>query len=330
MTDLSEDLALADSEARESRERVMFEEEYLAEWRGDIDLLGRRPDTGEYAFNNTRCAWLWWQKARAALAPAVPPGTKDRRAQPDPAAPARAQDRSHAGIEWSVSKDGLRIESDYFHFDAVLKLSGDFTDEQERKQYADSLAAKLNAPDAAPSVAPEPLKGWKMNHVQFVRGSGKAEIGYLDSEDDRFSPVVTVDTGLYYEPDQAHPLAVAILGALQAAHPPREASVAPEPVIGKPDWDLWRTYATGPSPHSKVVLSVDDFHKARAVFGTEGAHQDAALYRGIQAYVFAHPPRAPLTDEQIDAAFRKYGTGRPDGFAAAVRELLEHGIRGQG
>jgi len=74
---------------------------------------------------------------------------------------------------------------------------------------------------AAPSVAPEPLKGWKLNHVQFVRGSGKAEIGYLDSEDDRFSPIVTVDTGLYYEPDQAHPLAVAILGALQAAHPPR-------------------------------------------------------------------------------------------------------------
>ena len=37
----------------------------------------------------------------------------------------------------------------------------------------------------------------------------------------------------------------------------------------------------------------------------------------------AHPPRAPLSPEQIDAAFRKYGTGRPDGFAAAVRELFE-------
>lgn len=74
---------------------------------------------------------------------------------------------------------------------------------------------------AAPSVAPEPLKGWKLNHVQFVRGTGKAEIGYLDSEDDRFSPIVTVDTGLYYEPDQAHPLAIAILEALQATHPPR-------------------------------------------------------------------------------------------------------------
>lgn len=46
----------------------------------------------------------------------------------------------------------------------------------------------------------------------------------------------------------------------------------------------------------------------------------------------AHPPRAPLTEGQIDAAFRKYGTGRPDGFAAAVRELeaAAHDISAEG
>jgi hypothetical protein len=80
-----------------------------------------------------------------------------------------------------------------------------------------------NAVRAAPAqpVAPtvDLLKGWKLNHIQFVRGSGKAEIGYLDEEDDRFSPIVTIDTGLYYRPDDAVPLAHAILEAL-ATHPP--------------------------------------------------------------------------------------------------------------
>lgn len=38
----------------------------------------------------------------------------------------------------------------------------------------------------------------------------------------------------------------------------------------------------------------------------------------INAYPLSWP-----TPEQINAAFRKYGTGRPDGFAAAVRELFK-------
>jgi hypothetical protein len=71
--------------------------------------------------------------------------------------------------------------------------------------------------------AVEPLKGWKLNHVQFVRGSGTAQIGYLDPEDDRFSPIVTVDTGLYYRPQDAAPLASAILAAIATpTHPAAE------------------------------------------------------------------------------------------------------------
>lgn len=95
---------------------------------------------------------------------------------------------------------GVYFEDPAKFFD--LSVSGDYEWEQ----------LYLHPP--APAVA-EPLKGWKLNHVQFVPGSGKAEIGYLDPEDDRFSPIVTVDTGLYYEPNQAHPLAVAILAAMQ-------------------------------------------------------------------------------------------------------------------
>ncbi len=90
---------------------------------------------------------------------------------------------------------------------------------------ADALRAALAQP--VPDAPAEPLKGWKLNHVQFVRGKGTAQIGYLDPEDDRFSPIVTVDTGLYYQPDQAAPLAVAILGMLEdaAAHPQQPAPV---------------------------------------------------------------------------------------------------------
>lgn len=71
---------------------------------------------------------------------------------------------------------------------------------------------------AEPQPVAEPLKGWKLNHVAFKRGSGKAEIGFLDPEDDRFSPVITVDTGLYYQHDHAVPLARAVLSALTANH----------------------------------------------------------------------------------------------------------------
>ncbi len=88
----------------------------------------------------------------------------------------------------------------------------------------DALRAALAQP--VPDAHAEPLKGWKLNHAQRAE-EGVAEIGFLDDEEDRFSPIVTVDTGLYYQPDQALPLAVAILGMLQdaAAHPQQPARV---------------------------------------------------------------------------------------------------------
>lgn len=81
--------------------------------------------------------------------------------------------------------------------------------------------AALSAPPAEPVDEVELLKGWKLNHIQFGRGSGTAEIGYLDAEADRFSPIVTVDTGLYDQPQDAVPLARAILNMLATpAQPP--------------------------------------------------------------------------------------------------------------
>jgi hypothetical protein len=38
---------------------------------------------------------------------------------------------------------------------------------------------------------------------------------------------------------------------------------------------------------------------------------------------FSAPAQQAITDERIKAAFQKYGTGRPEGFAAAVHALLQ-------
>jgi hypothetical protein len=81
-----------------------------------------------------------------------------------------------------------------------------------------ALKAALEQPEQEPV---EPLKGWKLNHARkHPDEEGVAEIGYLDPEDDRFAPILTVDTGLYYQDAQALPLVVAILSML-SAHPPR-------------------------------------------------------------------------------------------------------------
>jgi hypothetical protein len=85
-----------------------------------------------------------------------------------------------------------------------------------------AAAAALRAALAQQEQEPvEPLKGWKLNHARkHPDEEGVAEIGYFDPEDDRFAPILTVDTGLYYQDAQALPLAVAILSML-SAHPPR-------------------------------------------------------------------------------------------------------------
>lgn len=61
--------------------------------------------------------------------------------------------------EWRVVDGGKRINSEDFHFDAALSVHGDFGSDQERQQYAEILAAKLNAATSlqAPAVEPKPV-----------------------------------------------------------------------------------------------------------------------------------------------------------------------------
>lgn len=65
----------------------------------------------------------------------------------------------------------------------------------------------------------ELLHGWAFNEARVAEGAdigdGVWEIGHLN-EDDVFSAVVTVDTGNYFQPQDAEPLARAILARINS------------------------------------------------------------------------------------------------------------------
>lgn len=71
---------------------------------------------------------------------------------------------------------------------------------------------------------PKPLPaGWKFNHARQAEEPGIWEIGWLENEDDSFSPIITVDTGLYYQDQAAGPLARAILDRLAEPDTPGDS-----------------------------------------------------------------------------------------------------------
>jgi hypothetical protein len=113
---------------------------------------------------------------------------------------------------------------------ALEALGKMYTPRQPKAEDFDLVLAAITALRAALAQQEQepvaPLKGWKLNHARkHPDEEGVAEIGYLDPEDDRFAPILTVDTGLYYQDAQALPLAVAILSML-SAHPPRREWVS--------------------------------------------------------------------------------------------------------
>jgi len=85
------------------------------------------------------------------------------------------------------------------------------------KAAAETLSAEANPQDA--QIVQPPLLGWTFNHTQQQTDEdgpvpGTWEIGWLDDEDDTFSPVLVLDTWLYNQEDMAEPLARAILARL--------------------------------------------------------------------------------------------------------------------
>jgi len=58
----------------------------------------------------------------------------------DPMLPKELHDKG----PWVVSEDGQAIESDDFTHDVILRVTGDFYNDEQRKAYAENLAMKLN------------------------------------------------------------------------------------------------------------------------------------------------------------------------------------------
>lgn len=60
-----------------------------------------------------------------------------------------ADDELHDKGPWVVSNDGREIASDDFTHDVILRVTGDFWSDEQRKAYAENLAAKLNVPNVS-------------------------------------------------------------------------------------------------------------------------------------------------------------------------------------
>jgi hypothetical protein len=67
-----------------------------------------------------------------------------------------SHDELHDKGPWTVDADGKSIQSDDFTHDVILRVTGDFYSDAQRKAYAENLAKKLNVPNAnVTGLAPE-------------------------------------------------------------------------------------------------------------------------------------------------------------------------------
>lgn len=74
----------------------------------------------------------------------------------------------HDAGPWMVSPDGGGIQSDDFTHDVILRVTGDFYNDAQRKAYSDNLAAKLNAtPSMQSELAPSSIPaGWQLVPIE--------------------------------------------------------------------------------------------------------------------------------------------------------------------
>lgn len=177
---------------------------------------------------------------------------------------------------------------------------------------ADALRAEINVRDQMERPVAEPLKGWKLNHVQSVLGSGTAEIGYRDPESEQFAPLITVDTGLYYQSNQAAPLANAVLKALLSAPNPELAVEQAKPAAS-----------------AEVRLLGDDLLATIAVDGAEFEVKWEEERHEEAHYQFGHLPAASerwVTAVRLSGAWFDrsiFGCEFCDRLDAALAKALE-------
>lgn len=96
-------------------------------------------------------------------------------------------DELHDKGAWTVNKDGRAIESEDFTHDVILRVTGDFFSDEQRKAYAEILAAKLNVrfgswisvKDRLPLEGEDIKLGYNSIRVIVLRGEVVHECKYI-------------------------------------------------------------------------------------------------------------------------------------------------------
>lgn len=181
---------------------------------------------------------------------------------------------------------------------------------------AEAAAEAQPAPEPVAGVA-EPLPGWKLNHARRHPDpdqAGSWEIGFLDDEDDRFSPIITVDTGLYFQEKHAEPLARAILSRLIGSPVAAEARPAQAdlPSLARAAGMVCLLDQGAAScVHSEGCNGVTQEHLQRfAALVRKGAQPDHFRDAGKMVQPVAVPPE-PITLGDVLDALNVFNTPRP-------------------
>jgi hypothetical protein len=200
---------------------------------------------------------------------------------------------------------------------------------------AEIVSAQPAAPaDAAPSVAPEPLT--RETLAEIVRSHLTSTYHCVRVWEAWHVGTMTEDD---FEPASESDMAEEIADAILAAYPPQAHSVAPEP----PDVLCWacgiaintsQPLPVAPEPVAWRYQDARGHYRYRAY--KPGFDVEYAILKPVPLYE-AHPPRAPLTEEQIDAMWQAaYQELRDeprcsfDWFEAGIRALEHaHGIGGK-
>jgi hypothetical protein len=169
------------------------------------------------------------------------------------------------------------------------------------------------APGAAPPPSVQPLppaipEGWKLVPIEPTPAICAAMVGLVPQLQSIWTTLPGVKWHGTAAGDTNHELGKRNCAALYAA------MLSASPCLPLPQGDA-------PTPQALRHLAARQ--------EPLGAEFEKVLMDNLPALYCrdgAAPPAAPvvlprLTDERITAAFQKYGTGRPDGFAAAVRAI---------
>jgi hypothetical protein len=109
---------------------------------------------------------------------------------------------------WTVGDDARSLRSDDFTHDVVLKLSGDFSDDGQRRRYAEELCSKLNGIGGSAGAVQQPVATFWI--YELDKGKGV----YLGSTDEKVTrQVASEPDGTGAEPGEPFQVFASPLGA---------------------------------------------------------------------------------------------------------------------